>query len=323
MAQQRIGSVGGRIRVATTMTVAALVVGLAAAACGSGDNQANAKPAGSARGLTSTPAATAAPSPTRSAPHQTTARTSAPPKSGPTKTQRARSESPKTESPKTEPPKTEPSKAKTAPASPTATTQAPRDTLRIGMSGADVAAIQRKLDDLGYWNGTPDGSYGDLTSQAVMAYQKAAGLTPDGIAGPQTQQALTRQIRPNARSTSGNVIEVDLEKQLVLVVLDGQLKYIFNTSTGSGQPYTEYGATYIATTPTGRFAIQRTIDAMHKSPLGLMWRPRYFYAGYALHGDSYVPGYPASHGCVRLANGVIDFVWSADLAPIGREVWVY
>ena len=69
--------------------------------------------------------------------------------------------------------------------------------------------------------------------------------------------------------------------------------------------------------------MQRQIDGMRVSRLGELWRPKYFTGGYALHGSPSVPGYPASHGCVRLSDGAIDFVWSGGLAPIGRTVWVY
>lgn len=204
-----------------------------------------------------------------------------------------------------------------------------RDTLLSGMQGQDVKALQQKLNSLGYWNGAAGGTYGDLTSQAVMAYQKAAGIEADGAAGPQTTAALARNVRPTVRTTTGSAIEIDKEQQLVKVVIDGRLKYIFNTSTGSGQTYIQKGdpgqppTTEVATTPEGSFTIERSIDGMRKSKLGELWRPRYFYDGYALHGSNSVPAYPASHGCVRLANGVIDFVWSADLAPIGRTVLVY
>lgn len=197
------------------------------------------------------------------------------------------------------------------------------------MQGQDVKALQQKLNSLGYWNGAAGGTYGDLTSQAVMAYQKAAGIEADGAAGPQTTAALARNVRPTVRTTTGSAIEIDKEQQLVKVVIDGRLKYIFNTSTGSGQTYIQKGdpgqppTTAVATTPEGSFTIERSIDGMRKSKLGELWRPRYFYDGYALHGSNSVPAYPASHGCVRLANGVIDFVWSADLAPIGRTVLVY
>lgn len=195
----------------------------------------------------------------------------------------------------------------------------------MGSSSPAVAALQQQLDDVGYWNGKADGTYSDLTSQAVMAYQKAAGITADGVAGPQTQRAIAERIRPQVRTTSGSAIEIDLKAQLVKVVIDGSLKYVFNTSTGSGQTYLEKGDPnpQLATTPTGKYAIQRSIDGMRVSKLGELWRPRYFNDGIALHGAPYVPNYPASHGCVRLANPVIDLVWSQDLAPIGRTVWVY
>ncbi|GAA4352826.1 L,D-transpeptidase family protein [Angustibacter luteus] len=191
------------------------------------------------------------------------------------------------------------------------------------MSGPFVLAAQKKLAALGYWLGTADGEYGSNTSQAVMALQKAAGLGRDGVLGPKTKKALDSGVRPHARTTSGSAIEVDKARQLVLVVSGGQLKYVLNTSTGSGQNYTSDGHTYVAVTPEGRFSVQRQIDGLRVSRLGELWRPKYFTGGYALHGSPSIPGYPASHGCVRLSNSAIDFLWSSGLAPIGRTVWVY
>ena len=57
--------------------------------------------------------------------------------------------------------------------------------------------------------------------------------------------------------------------------------------------------------------------------MGALWRPRYFNGGIAIHGYTSVPGYPASHGCTRVSNAGMDYVWSAGLAPTGRRVWVY
>ena len=48
--------------------------------------------------------------------------------------------------------------------------------LRPGDEGARVRRLQQDLNAAGYWLGTPDGTYGHLTSQAVMALQKSAGL---------------------------------------------------------------------------------------------------------------------------------------------------
>lgn len=214
-------------------------------------------------------------------------------------------------------------------ATPSSTAPVVRTLLKSGMTGADVKALQSKLNGLGYWNGTADGTYGELLSQAVMAYQKAAGIDADGVAGPDTTTTLARNVRPVPRTTTGDAIEVDKAKQLVMVVVGGKLKYTFNTSTGSGQTYMQPGnpgelpTEEVAVTPEGKFVIERSIDGLRKSKLGELWRPRYFYEGYALHGANSVPSYPASHGCVRLANDVIDFVWASNLAPIGRTVWVY
>lgn len=52
-----------------------------------------------------------------------------------------------------------------------------------GSSGAEVKKIQQRLADLGYYKGAIDGNFGDATEEAYKAFQKAAGLTVDGIAG--------------------------------------------------------------------------------------------------------------------------------------------
>jgi lipoprotein-anchoring transpeptidase ErfK/SrfK len=54
-----------------------------------------------------------------------------------------------------------------------------------------------------------------------------------------------------------------------------------------------------------------------------LWRPRFFVDGYAIHGDTFVPPYPVSHGCARVSDEAIDWIWANDVAPIGTEVWVY
>lgn len=50
--------------------------------------------------------------------------------------------------------------------------------------------IQQKLKDLGYYFGSVDGIYGNATRNSVVAFQKANGLTADGVAGPKTIAAL-------------------------------------------------------------------------------------------------------------------------------------
>jgi peptidoglycan hydrolase-like protein with peptidoglycan-binding domain len=185
--------------------------------------------------------------------------------------------------------------------------------LRQGDSGPEVLAVQQRLSELGYWLGTPDGSFGALTSQAVMALQKAAGLQRDAVVGPQTLAALEAGTRPEARA-GGDGVEIDLERQLLLVVRDGQVRTVLNTSTGVVGRYD---------TPPGRFTVLRAIDGLRVAPLGELWRPRYFNGGIAVHGSPSIPAHPASHGCARLSDAAIDMIWAEDLMPIGSTVTVY
>jgi hypothetical protein len=194
--------------------------------------------------------------------------------------------------------------------------------LREGDRGPAVLALQQRLSVLGYWLGVPDGHFGDLTEQAVYALQKAAGLTRDGRVGSRTAKALADGVRPRAHSTAGHVVEVDLVRQLVLVVDDGRVSLVLNTSTGSGRYYWYEGRRHLAVTPRGRFAVYAAIDGLRISPLGRLWRPKYFHGGIALHGSLFVPPWPDSHGCVRLSDPAIDMLWTAGLAPIGTPVWV-
>lgn len=64
--------------------------------------------------------------------------------------------------------------------------------LRRGMAGEDVAAWQRVLlsdgRDLGRWGS--DGDFGGLTHNATVGWQRARGLTPDGVVGRRTRLAV-------------------------------------------------------------------------------------------------------------------------------------
>ncbi|MBL7632081.1 murein L,D-transpeptidase [Frankia sp. CN6] len=214
-----------------------------------------------------------------------------------------------------------PSGGTSAPATPASPAAPPA--LRPGDSGPRVLELQNRLSAAGYWLGTPDGTYGQLTQQAVLALQKAAGAQRDGLAGPATWRALDAGVRPSARSTQGRALEVDLARQLVLVAQDGKVQQIFNTSTGSNTYYVSGGVRKLAVTPEGTYKIFRQVNGVDPGPLGSLYRPKYFNGGIAFHGYSSVPAYPASHGCVRLSNPAMDWMWSSGVAEIGAAVHVY
>lgn len=188
--------------------------------------------------------------------------------------------------------------------------------------GAGLAAVQQRLMDLGFWDGGPTGSMNDATQQAVWAFQKYIGVPRTSSLDAGELRTLSLASRPHDQGT-GNMIEVDKGKELVLIVQNGFTSWVFNTSTGGGYTYTSQGVTSVAITPEGHFAIQYGIEGWHTSPLGQMWRPRFFVGGYALHGDSSVPPVPVSHGCVRVSIEGMNFIWDNNLAPVGEPVWVH
>ena len=70
--------------------------------------------------------------------------------------------------------------------------------------------------------------------------------------------------------------------------------------------------------------VEISIDGIREGRLGTLYRPRYFTNdGVAFHGSTSVPPYGASHGCVRLTNAAMDWVWAANIMPIGSPVVVY
>lgn len=54
---------------------------------------------------------------------------------------------------------------------------------RNGSTGEEVTKIQTRLTELGFYTGAIDGYFGDETEAAYRAFQTAAGVTVDGIAG--------------------------------------------------------------------------------------------------------------------------------------------
>ena len=94
----------------------------------------------------------------------------------------------------------------------------PSSVLRRGSSGQDVITLQYLLNVAAEFNSTipapaQDGQFGSGTQQSVMAFQRAAGLEPDGIVGALTWQALyntylgANNVFPPGADASGSYFE--------------------------------------------------------------------------------------------------------------------
>jgi N-acetylmuramoyl-L-alanine amidase len=191
-------------------------------------------------------------------------------------------------------------------------TAASRPTLRYGSRGTHVIYLQQRLTALRYDVGSVDGIFGASTLHGVYAFQKVQGIGVDGVVGPVTWGRLASPSVPRARYNHGTAaVEVNLTRRVVYLTRSGAVTRILDASPG--KPSTP--------TPTGSFSIFRRIDGWRQSSLGLLWRPNYFYRGYALHGSTSVPTSAASHGCVRVTVPAMNQVWLKLF--IGERVYVY
>lgn len=103
----------------------------------------------------------------------------------------------------------------------TATISVNRPILRIGSQGDAVSELQAALKLLGYYSEAVDGVYRQSTALAVSKFQKASGVNPDGVTGPDTWNRLfpgqsstavtpspTSSIKPVAASPTSIVVPI-------------------------------------------------------------------------------------------------------------------
>jgi hypothetical protein len=185
---------------------------------------------------------------------------------------------------------------------------------RKGSEGPLVWYIEYQLTALMYRPGPIDGVYDYRTKDAVMAFQKVERLSRDGVAGGSFWQRLPVAQIPTPKMTEdGTRVEVDLTRQVLMMITDNRVWKIVHVSTGSSSRRTR----------TGHFSIgdkhEGWVECVTVS--GRMYFPSYVVSKTAIHGYTSVPARPASHGCIRVP------VWMAEEifyeTPTGTTVDIY
>lgn len=93
-----------------------------------------------------------------------------------------------------------------------ATQQSPQP-LRRGDSGDRVVVLQRRLQDLGYYDGGINGRFNNLTEAAVLRFQQDKGLAVTGIVNAQTvEQINNSRAEPVEPQDFNNPIQLGLQR---------------------------------------------------------------------------------------------------------------
>lgn len=114
--------------------------------------------------------------------------------------------------------------ASTTPSAPAA--PATRDYLMKGDKGAEVKEMQGDLIKLGYSCGKhgADGDFGNDTDKAVKAFQKANGLTVDGLYGPKSKAKAKELLAKASKPATPEKFKVKFKEDM-------------NVRTGAGTKY--------------------------------------------------------------------------------------
>ena len=81
-----------------------------------------------------------------------------------------------------------------------------------GSSGEEVVKIQKRLAELGFYDGAIDGDFGNQTEKAYIAFQQAAGVLVDGIAGSD-RDVLYSDDAPSANAKAEEKEEVKTDNE--------------------------------------------------------------------------------------------------------------
>ena len=195
---------------------------------------------------------------------------------------------------------------------------------RASPTRAQTKEAERRLFDMGYWTGAVDGRFDPTTRSALIAFQKWEGRPITGLLTLAEFEAIRNSTSPKAREPGYAHVEVDLDRQVMLVVngeTEGGRVRILPISSGNDKPFEAEGQTSIAYTPRGRFIVYNKVVGWEKGPNSSMYYSNYISGGVAIHGYPTVPVQPASHGCIRIPIFAAREV--SKLLPIGTIVLVY
>jgi N-acetylmuramoyl-L-alanine amidase len=192
---------------------------------------------------------------------------------------------------------------------------------RRALGRPQIREAERRLVELGYWTGPVDGVLDTATQSALIAFQKWEGRPVTGQLTVRELEAIRSGTPPKAREVGYEHVEVDIDRQVLLLVNNEGGVRVLHVSTGSGKPFISEGQTSVAYTPRGRFVVYDKTYGWEDGALGSVYYANYITGGVAIHGYLSVPTRPASHGCIRIPMFAAREV--SNLLALGTIVLVY
>lgn len=189
------------------------------------------------------------------------------------------------------------------------------------LTPAQIKEAERLLSGLGYWAGPIDGRFDAASRSALLAFQKWENRPATGQLTLEEFEAIRNSTSPKARETGYEHVEVDVDRQVLLIVNDQGGVKVLPVSTGSGKPFIDEGETSVAYTPRGRFIVYEKRNGWEQGPLGSLYFANYISGGVAIHGSRNVPVTPETHGCIRVP--VFAARKLSEVMPVGTIVLVY
>ena len=185
-----------------------------------------------------------------------------------------------------------------------------------------VIRLQALLAAKGFYRGSVNGIMTEHLGEAILTFHKAADLdrTTTLMPGDLLLLSVWEPQIPDLPDQPDR-LEVDIERQVMHLVNDGEVTSILPISSGNEAYYRTARARTgwaRAVTPRGHFNFYRHIPGWRYATLGGLYKPWYFRGGFAIHGSTSVPAYPASHGCIRVTMDDAD--WLSERLSIGFAV---
>lgn len=197
----------------------------------------------------------------------------------------------------------------------------PQSSRKGTLSRIQIRQAEQRLTELGYWTGPVDGVFDQTSRMALITFQKWEGREPTGRLSIAELEAIRNGARPKARDAGYAHVEIDVDRQVLLILGAGDDVKLLPVSTGSGNDFLDEGQKSVAYTPRGRFIVYDKVVGWEPGPIGSMYYPNYISGGVAIHGARNVPTEPVSHGCIRVPMFVAREL--SKLMPKGTIVLVY